>query len=322
MRRVGTTSGGLMQVVALAAVVAVAPRALAEPATIALAPTQTQLTLIEGRDATRLIADKRLKTVDADGNAERALAAFCSNGEAQRAAGDKGLIGEFLSQILSITLEKVSDRIHAEVAKYSAVSESTARIDYYRGVAGAPAAHLESRYQCLRFSRIATDSSGQGEIALDFVAGIGLDTARDAVVLRPLRLFVSKTAARSATGKYGIAISIHADAVWRDASVGHQGLVFEQTIANESIDLTGGPFLKYFPIEPMGGRRVPIIPLSTDVDRSHDFGRADITVSAAEIGTQPATLALLSQLFPLTTERRARLLIEAAIISNLPAPPY
>jgi hypothetical protein len=311
-----------MRASALVAAIALAPPALAEVATIALAPTQTQLTLIEGRDANRLLADKRLKTVDADGAAEHALAAFCANGEAQRAAADKGLIGEFLGQVLSITLEKVSDRIHAEMAKYSAVSESTARVDYYRGATGSAAGHLESRYPCLRFVRIATDSAGQSEIALDFVAGIGLDSGRDAVVLRPLRLFVSKTSARSATGKYGVAISIHADAVWRDATVGHQGLVFEQTIANESIDLNAGPFLKYYPIETMGGRRVPIVPLSTDADRSHDFGRVDITVSSAEIGAPPATLALLSQLFPLTTERRARLLIEAAIISNLPAPPY
>ena len=68
----------------------------------------------------------------------------------------------------------------------------------------------------------------------------------------------------------------------------------------------------------MGGRRVPIVPVSVDIDRSHDFGRVDFTVSAAEIGTPPATLTLLSQLFPLTTERRARLMIEAAIISQLP----
>jgi len=39
----------------------------------------------------------------------------------------------------------------------------------------------------------------QVDVALDVVAGIGLDTARDAVVLRPLRLYVSKAAARVIT---------------------------------------------------------------------------------------------------------------------------
>jgi hypothetical protein len=304
---------GLMAALASGAVAA-------EPVTIQLAPTQSQLMMIEGRDAARSLTDSRLKAVDADGAAERALVAYCANGEAQRTAADKGLVGEFLSQILSVTLEKVSDRIHAEMAKYSAVSEGSTRVDYYRGIPGTPGpGRLESRYQCLRFVRIA-DSPGGAEVALDIVAGIGLDTAKDAIALRPLRLYVNKAAARSATGKYGVAISIHADSVWRDASVGHQATVFEQTIATESIDLNAGPFLKYYPVDVMGGRRVPIVPISSDIDRTRDFGRVDLTVSAAEIGTPPGTLNLLSQLFPLTTERRARLLIEAAIISNLPMP--
>jgi hypothetical protein len=299
---------------------AFAAAAGAETVTIALPATQTELTLIEGRDAVRLLAGPRIAAVDANGTAERALIEFCSNGEAQRSVADKGLITEFLGQILSLTLEKAADRIRAEVAKYSALSERSARVDYYRGTPAAGTGHLESRYQCLHFVRVAANAAGGTDVALDVVAGIGLDTARDAVVLRPLRLYVSKAAARSATGHYGVAVSIRADAVWKDATLGHQATVFEQTIASESIDLAGGPFIKYYPTDVMGGHRAPIVPISTDIDRGKDFGRVDFTVSAAEIGTPPATLTLLSQLFPLTTERRARLMIEAAIISNLPVP--
>ncbi len=298
-----------------------APTATAESVVIPLAPTQTELVMIEGRDAARSLLDRRLKLVDPDGASERDLLAFCSNGEPQRTAADKGLLTEFLGQILSLTLEKVADKIRTEMGKYSALSERTVRIDYYRGVPSSQGAgRLDSRYQCVRFVRIAPESPNGSEVALDFVAGIGLDSGRDAIVLRPLRLYVSKTAARSATGKYGVAISLHADAVWRDASVGHSATVFEQTIASEPIDLTTGPYLKYYPVDPMSGHRVPIVPISADIDHTKDFGRVDLTLGAAEIGTPPAALALLAQLFPLTTERRARLMIEAAIISSLPIP--
>ena len=295
--------------------------ATAESVVIPLQPTQSELLLIEGRDAARSLADKRLKLVTPDGAAEREMLAFCANGEPQRTTADKSLAAEFFSQFLSVILEKVADRVRAELSKYSALSQRTLRIDYYRGIPSSQApGHLENRYQCVRFLRVAADGPNGSEVALDFVAGIGLDVGRDAIVLRPLRLYVSKAAARSATGKYGVAISIHADAVWRDASVGHQATIFEQTIATEPIDLTTGPFLKYYPPEPMGGRRVPIVPISADIDRSRDYGRVDLSVSAAEIGTAPATLTLLSQLLPLTTERGARLMIEAAIISSLPLP--
>ncbi len=306
---------------AIAASIAVAAPVLAETVTIPLPPMQTELTFIEGRDAVRLLAERRLQSVDMDSVAERSLVQFCSNGEAQRAATDKGLLMEFFGQILSMTLEKVADRVRAEIAKYTAISERNERLDYYRGSpAAAGSGHLESRYQCLHFVRLQPNAAGGADVALDVVAGIALDTQRDAIVLRPLRLYVAKATARSATGHYGVAISVKADAVWRDAMVGHQGTVFDLTIATESIDLGTGPFTKYYPTDVMGGRRVPIVPVSVDVDRSRDFGRVDLTVSAAEIGTPPATLALLSQLFPLTTERRARLMIEAAIISNLPLP--
>ena len=312
---------GIVVAAAFAASVGAASPVAAETVTIPLPPMQTELTFIEGRDAARLLAGHRIQSVEADSVAERALLAFCSNGEAQRAGADKGIIMEFFGQLLSITLEKVADRVRAEIGKYTAISERNQRLDYYRGasIASGPG-RLDSRYQCLHFVRLQPNAAGGADVALDVVAGVGLDTVRDAIVLRPLRLFVAKSTARSATGHYGVAISVKADAVWKDAMVGHQGTVFDLTIATESMDLGSGPFIKYYPTDAMGGRRVPIVPVSVDIDRSHDFGRVDFTVSAAEVGTPPATLTLLSQLFPLTTERRARLMIEAAIISQLPLP--
>src|SRR5579871_157827 len=305
------------------ALAAAGARADGGPQTIwvALGPTTTDLQFIEGRDAERLLAERRPPPVEPGSAAERQLLSYCANGETQRTSAEKGLVTEVLGAIVSLALDKAADRVRAELAKYSALSERTMRVDYYRGSpSAASGARLDSRYTCLRFTRSAAGANGNPELVLDFVAGIGLDTDRDAILLRPLRLFVSKAAARSVTGHYGVAISVHADAVWRDANLGHEAVVFDQTLASESVDLTGKPFLTYYGTEPMAGARAPIVPISVDTDRSHDFGRTDVTVRVAETGVQPATLTFLAQFLPTTTDPRAKLLLEAAAIASQPLP--
>lgn len=286
---------------------------------VTLGPTTTEFVMIEGRDAERLLSERRPPPVDANGASEKDMIAYCANGETQRQVAEKGLVSDVLGAIVGLILDKAADRVRAELAKYSSLSERTVRIDYYRGSpAAAGGSRLESRYTCLRFSRITVPASGSPEVVLDLVAGIGLDTDRDAILLRPLRLYVSKAAARSVTGHYGVAISLHGDAVWRDANVGHESVVFDQTIASESIDLTSKPFLTYYGTEPMAGARVPIVPISVDTDRTRDFGRTDLTVTVAETGVQPATLTFLAQFLPTTTDPRTRVLLEAAAIASQP----
>jgi hypothetical protein len=293
------------------------------PQTVAvtLGPAAAQIVLIEGRDAARLLGEWRAPPADANDASERQLLAYCSAGEPQRIASDKGLVFDILSTLVTVVLDKAAEKVRAELAKYSAVSERTRRIDYYRGgPAGVGSGRLESRYTCLRYTRLASDAGNGAEVALDFVAGIGLDSDRDAILLQPLRLYVSKALARSVTGRYGVAISVRAEAVWRDAMVGHQGVVFDQTVTSESMDLSSRPFLSYYPADPLLGRRVPVIPVSADSDRSRDFGRVDLTVTAAETGVQPAVLTVLAQYLPTTVDRRVRLLQEAAAIASQPLP--
>jgi len=225
---------------------------------------------------------------------------------------------DVIGAVVGLVLDKAAERVRAELAKYSSFAERTSRIDYYRGSTASGNARLESHYPCLRFIRSAAAAGGGSEVVLDFVAGIGLDAARDAILLRPLRLFVSKSAARSVTGHYGVAIGLHGDAVWRDGNVGRQGTVFDQTIVSESVDLTGKPFLSYYSPEPTGGARVPVVPISSEIDRSRDFGRVDFTIRVAETGVQPATLTFLAQFLPTTTDPRTRIRLEAAAIASQP----
>jgi hypothetical protein len=289
--------------------------------TVALEPTTTQLLFIEGRDAARMLADRRPPPAAADSAGERELVAYCSNGEPQRAYAEKGFITNIATAIVQLVIAQAAEHVRAELTKYSAMSEHTRRIDYYRGATSpATGARLESRYTCLRFTRLAVSAGGETEVALDFVAGIGTDTDGSAILLRPLRLYVNKALARSATGRYGVAIGVRAQAVWRDAVQGHEAVVFDKKITAEAIDLAARPFLTYYPTDPGGGQRLPIVPVSVDSDRSHDFGRVDLTVSVAETGAPPAILTLLAQWLPATPDHRTSLLLEAAtaLIQTIP----
>ena len=136
--------------------------------------------------------------------------------------------------------------------------------------------------------------------------------------LRPLRLYVSKAGAKSSNGHYSVAVTVRANAVWRDEFVGHAGQLFEQNVAAESIDLKSGPFIKYYPADAQSGTRQPIVPVSFGVDRTHDFGRAEFTVSVAELGIQPTTLKVLAEMLPDPNQPMSSTVIEAALIAQIP----
>lgn len=294
--------------------------AAAEPTAITFAPTQTVLHLIAADDAVRALGEQRPAGVDPASPAESAMLAYCENGASQRTAATKFFITQVLSPGLRLLFSPIASRVHEELAKYSSVAVATSSVDFYRGNEGSgPSPRLESKYGCIRFTRYTTGDAGPGEVAVDFVASIRLDAQRDAIVLHPLRLYVGKATARSATGHYGIAIELKADAVWRDEFSGHQGPVFQQALANENIDLGTKFALKYYPIDSATGIRVPIVPVSYGVDRGQDFGRALFTVSVAEVGAPPAVLAMLGELLPPSPDSLAKLVVQAAFAAaNLP----
>lgn len=276
-------------------------------------PTRSQLVLIPGADASRALGENPLPGIEAHSSDEAALQRDCANGETQRPQATKGFLWILVEQGWRVLLHPLAVSVHEELQKYAQVSAASASGDYYRAseAAGA-AAPLASRISCVRFTRFAAAGGGGDQVALDFVASVRLDSTRDAIRLRPLRLFISHAAAKSANGRYSVAIALHADAVWRDEFIGHAGQVFEEKVATESFDLKDGSYLKYYPMDPDSGTRVPIVPISFAADRSHDFGRAEFGVSVAELGTAPATLTLLSEMLPDPDENLAKLVVAAA----------
>jgi hypothetical protein len=280
---------------------------------VAFPPARAQLTLIAGANANAALSEHQPPTVDAKSPAEQALRQDCANGESQRAETSKGFLLGFALQSWHVLLHPLAVAVQEELHKYAQVSAASTSGDYYRASdPAASAAPLASRISCVRFTRFGATDATADQVVLDFVASVRLDAPRDAIRLRPLRLFISQGGAKSTDGHYSVAIAIKANAVWRDEYAGHQGLVFEQTVATESVDLKSGSFLKYYPSDPESGSRVPIVPVSFGLDRSRDFGRAEFSVSVAELGTAPATLKLLADMLPDPNEDLCKLLIAAA----------
>ncbi len=289
--------------------------AAAQPprAPVTFAPTHAVLTLIPGSEASQALAANRPGMIDAGRTEEAELLRDCANGETQRVQAARGFIWTVVTNAWRVLLHPLALDVHEQLLKYASVSEATASADYYRASqAPGTAAPVDSRISCLRFTRFSSADPQGGEVALDFIASLRLDTARDAIRLRPLRLYIGKAAARSANGRYAVAIAMRADAVWRDEFTGHHTQVFDQTLLSEGVDLRSGSYLKYYPAD-AAGTRVPIIPVSFGVDRSRDFGRAEFGMSVAELGTPPATLTLLSELLPDPDEKLGQLIVAAAL---------
>lgn len=304
----------LLGLAALSATVATPATAQAQRAPFNFAPTRAVLVLIPGAEATQALTAHRAGSIDASSAAEAELLRDCANGEAQRPQAQRGFLWDVVVRAWRVMLHPLAVSVRDELLKYASVSEASSSADYYRAAgAGAGATGIDGRISCLRFTRFRSADPADEEVALDFIASLRLDAARDAIRLRPLRLYISQAAAKSATGRYAVAISMRADAVWRDEFAGHRGQVFEETLVRESVDLHSGSFLKYYAGDAASGSRVPIIPISFGVDRAHDFGRAEFEVSVAELGTPPATLTLLSEMLPDPDESLSKLLVDAAL---------
>jgi hypothetical protein len=271
-----------------------------------LASTRAVLQLIPSAEAAQALAQHRAGGIDPASAEEQQLLHECSNDEAQRPT--RGFIWSVMSSGWRVLLQPLAASVRAELQQYATVSEASASGFYYEGGDSSSKAPLVSRVSCLRYTRLAADGE---DAALDFVASVRLDATRDAIRLRPLRLYISQSGAKSANGRYAVAIAVRAQAVWRDEFAGHDEQLFELTVAREGVDLKQGSYLRYYPADPLSGTRVPIVPVSYASDRSHPYGWAQFGVRVAEVGVQPTTLKLLAELLP-EPDALGQLLMSAA----------
>jgi hypothetical protein len=284
-------------------------------AALTFGPTRALLMLIPGEEAAQSLALNPPPSIDAASDAETQLLRDCTDGQSDHALISRGLILSAGEKVWRVLLHPLAVAVHDELLRYGTVSRATASGNYYRGSPAHSPGAISSRISCVRFVRYQQTTAEEAPVALDFVASVHLDPAHDAIRLRPLRLYIAQAGAKSANGRYSVAVSVRADAVWRDEFSGHQGVLFEQIVASETLDLKAGPFLAYYPAD-APGIRVPLVPTSFGIDRTRDFGQAEFSVSVAELGTTPATLKLISEMLPDPDEKTGQLLISAALAGS------
>jgi len=267
-----------------------------------------ELAAVENADS----VEKHDQTGQTDRPCDLGFRRECANGETQRAQATRSFFLALATNAWQVLLHPLAVSVHDELLKYASVSDATASGDYYHGgESGGRNAPLSNRITCLRFTRFA-GTEGE-DVALDFVAGVQLDGPHDAIRLRPLRLFISQAAAKSATGRYSVAVGVRANAVWREEFAGHEAVIFDKVVATENVDLKAGSYLKYYPMDAGSGTRVPIVPISFGAERGQDFGRAEFGVRVAELGAAPTTLKLLSEMLPDPDQKLSGMVIAAAI---------
>ena len=204
----GSIGFAWLQLVAAAAWLVAPTGVQAQRMPMTFAPTRAVLVLIPGAEAAQALAEHRPGSIDAASTAEADLMRDCANGESQRPQVSKGFLWNAAAQAWRVLLHPLAVSVHEELLKYASVSDAAASGDYYRASdSTSGTAPVNSRISCLRFTRFSGADAAADEVALDFIASVRLDTARDAIRLRPLRLFISQAAARSANGRYAIAIA-------------------------------------------------------------------------------------------------------------------
>lgn len=116
----------------------------------------------------------------------------------------------------------ISRRLEREGEKYTGTFSSSFTVPMYRTL--DPELALE--WSCLRFTRVA-----KGKLAADFVAQLRLSPTRDAIQIRPLRLYyASKSIEKAENNEVGLAASIEVTSVYMDGIIPKQEQVFEHTM--------------------------------------------------------------------------------------------
>ena len=146
-------------------------------------------------------------------------------------------VGKVAEYLLDRAEEKLAQTLREHVAQYS---NPGARHAFYDAVEnGLPT--LSAR--CIRFTKARKSAETKPSIELDLVAQVHVDT--DALTLRPLRLYVSRTQARSAkragenARPVNLAFSLQADATWLEGQTGRRSTVLSDVIFSERVYING-----------------------------------------------------------------------------------
>ena len=160
---------------------------------------------------------------------------LCSNSTV--APQDAAIAGAIFSMVVEPLIKSFVDHIDAqikkELEKYTATYGSLASTDALY----TDAFTRELAMTCIRFTRSLPDNDGKLVPTLDLIAQVRNSKDGGALQIRPLRLYYG--AAQAKGDQFGLAISIKADAVWRDGNASNSAEVFNHILHTGKHNFTG-----------------------------------------------------------------------------------
>lgn len=218
------------------------------------------------------------------------LIARCSTGGtgAQFAPLIGALLAQVVGELINVAADKIDTALQDALKNYTTTYSAFETVDLYSKVNP-----LTLSYSCFRFSRGDKD----GVQHLDLIGQIQLAPDGDAIVLRPLRLYVDKLDTTSSSPDYSISFSIKADGLWRNKNEGKESVVFDKPFLTTKATLDGGkPTIQYYLDDKTKDVVVPIVAFS-DPPPAGKAGFAMMTVTVVENGVPSKFLQALSKLF-------------------------
>lgn len=218
------------------------------------------------------------------------------------------VLGLLTASAIDLTLDEVERRLAERLKKYLAAYSASRSMDFYQPTAqGTPAL----AWKCFRFTR-AVGPKDEPSVVMDLIGQFWLSPQRDALKIRPLRLYYEK--AKAEGDHVGISVSVGARAVWREHNIGKSEKIFEHTLLSEKFDMTNKvDDLKYYPTQSWQDHPfLPLVPWSTNFDIAQGGGHVEFTVAVAEVGVPPKILEVTANLFKARKGEIERLMNNAA----------
>jgi len=208
---------------------------------------------------------------------------------------------------IDFVLDSIDKALEAELKEYIGAYSSSEDGKFYKSTkADGPVA----AWTCFRFSR-AVGPKDQEKVVLDLIGQVAITTEKDALKVRPLRLYFAQAKAKG--DQIGVTISLKADSVWRQHNRGQSEKIFDYIFLTEKVDISNGrPAVKYYIDREWDDHaRLPLIPWSTNQEGNMKGGDVTLTVTVAEVGTPPKLLEHAAKLFTKNKGDLAKLMKES-----------
>jgi hypothetical protein len=299
-------------------------------------PTLTRLVFFDGTGAKSGLS-KNFDLTEEQVPMETKLIQACKGTEGEREVAPlvAAAAGFVLEKAVSWVVDQVNQALQDEIKKYTANFQASQSVEFYfPDDPAGPKLH----YDCFRMTRSTAIEETPGtkkepggkpnyKVDMDFVAQLELDSRKEFLIIRPLRLYYADTQAkRDNSGIVGTAISLKSDVVWRQNNKGEfkSGAV-DQIILSEKVILSDKHFYKNYFLEKVKDesgleqflykkleKKVPLIPWSVYDKVTYGGSLITATVTVSETSNPPWLLKHAADLFDQNKDKVATQLSQAA----------